>query len=563
MNKKKEIKNILLILFLIFLIPSFSFTESIDPVAKWAWGEEVGRVDFNHTLGDVRVFDGILSGKVWLENAEWVKLDPINGGVLNNNGDLSGSAWGENTGWVDFSDVAIDPNTGIFSGTAITENLGDISFSGDNIFVRTFWRGPSVRINGDNNKRFKGYAWSSNIGWISMNCSNTNSCRDIDYGVDVDSDGNVVGLAWSDHVGWLDFSYYNNAVLNSNTGKLQGEAQFLSAIAEEDDNWTGKISLSGLSPQYGPVLDFNSYKFDGFAWGSDVIGWIDFQTNYSVVTLDPFKFLFTANKGLSYEDRASYNGSVILKWTTKGADSCIASGGENTNWTATPGKPVGELVNATYTITNLKNDTLFTLTCMNSFGKKVKRDLNILVKPATPIVSIDSLNTNVAYNTPATLNWITENVSSCVASGDWSGRKAIGEQSETTGNLINPVNVFYLECFSDSPLDYSEPVIDNIQIDVEKLTLNFYPEQNPVPYGDKIKLYWDVEFANSCMASGNLPGFSGPVAFSDGKHEFEALAIEEKEGNNYSVSITCDGRLQTETQSIQFRVGKNPIYKEN
>jgi hypothetical protein len=46
-----------------------------------------------------------------------------------------------------------------------------------------------------------------------------------------------------------------------------------------------------------------------------------------------------------------------------------------------------------------------------------------------------------------------------------------------------------LECVSNFPVDYPDAVLDSIQVNVEKLTLDFYPEQNPVPYGDRIKLF--------------------------------------------------------------------------
>jgi hypothetical protein len=61
-----------------------------------------------------------------------------------------------------------------------------------------------------------------------------------------------------------------------------------------------------------------------------------------------------------------------------------------------------------------------------------------------------------------------------------------------------------------------------------------------------------------------LPGFSGQLTFSDGEHEFVTESPETEEGKAYFVSIMCEGQMsQTETKNIQFRVGKNPVYKEN
>src|SRR5690606_12033986 len=40
-----------------------------------------------------------------------------------------------------------------------------------------------------------GYAWSDNIGWISMNGSG--------YGISVSGSGTLSGYAWSDNIGWI------------------------------------------------------------------------------------------------------------------------------------------------------------------------------------------------------------------------------------------------------------------------------------------------------------------------------------------------------------------------
>ena len=89
-------------------------------------------------------------------------------------------------------------------------------------------------------KELKGYAWSSNIGWISMNCSNDNSCDKSDYKVILDEDtGNLTGYAWSSNVGWLQFGGLSdfpegngtqsiNARINPDTNEMEGWARFLS-----------------------------------------------------------------------------------------------------------------------------------------------------------------------------------------------------------------------------------------------------------------------------------------------------------------------------------------------
>jgi len=58
-----------------------------------------------------------------------------------------------------------------------------------------------------------GYAWSSNIGWISFNncTSATTGCSGFSYGVSMDPTNisgyyNLSGYAWSSNIGWISFT---------------------------------------------------------------------------------------------------------------------------------------------------------------------------------------------------------------------------------------------------------------------------------------------------------------------------------------------------------------------
>ena len=111
---------------------------TIDSTYHFAWGENIGFVDFKN----ITITDSTLSGSIYGENIGWVDLSTI---TNNNEGTLSGYAWGENIGWVDFSDVIIN-NNGIFTGQAYGENIGFITFNtNDNNKVLTDWRPLSSR----------------------------------------------------------------------------------------------------------------------------------------------------------------------------------------------------------------------------------------------------------------------------------------------------------------------------------------------------------------------------------------------------------------------------------
>lgn len=130
-----------------------------------------------------------------------------------------------------------------------------------------------------------GWAWSENIGWISFNCTDTASCATSDYGVNIDQlTGNFSGYAWSENIGWIDFapsSGYpeapNNGAKLEATGDVTGWAKALSA---DGNGWDGWIKMSG---SWSNGVKLSGSNFTGYAWGSDVIGWIEFNPAFGGV----------------------------------------------------------------------------------------------------------------------------------------------------------------------------------------------------------------------------------------------------------------------------------------
>ena len=168
-ERKIATKYFIFIVFLtLFLSGVFVFSGSpvfasstdgiIDSSDKYAWGENIGWLNFGTTEGNVHITDSALTGYAWAENIGWISLNCSNGSscspvdykVANDGeGTLSGYAWSENTGWINFN-----PTYG----------------------------GVTINSSGE----FLGYAWGENIGWIVFNCSTTSSCTTVDYKVKTD-----------------------------------------------------------------------------------------------------------------------------------------------------------------------------------------------------------------------------------------------------------------------------------------------------------------------------------------------------------------------------------------
>jgi hypothetical protein len=122
---------------------------NIDPMDKWAWGTNVGWINFAPPHGGVTVYSDHLEGYAWGENIGWIRLGSHDGGGahtyantaadnygVNNDGSgiLSGYAWGTTVGWINFDPanggVTVDMTSGEFDGYAWAQNIGWIHFNG-------------------------------------------------------------------------------------------------------------------------------------------------------------------------------------------------------------------------------------------------------------------------------------------------------------------------------------------------------------------------------------------------------------------------------------------------
>ena len=136
-----------------------------------------------------------------------------------------------------------------------------------------------------------GYAWSDNIGWIDLNCANSGVCASNPFGLSINSSGVLSGYAWSDNIGWVSA---NSADLSGCpsapcTATISGGtfSGWLKAIGADNNGWDGWISLNGTSPYAYGVTEAGTGGMSGYAWGSDVVGWLSFAnatTTYGTCT---------------------------------------------------------------------------------------------------------------------------------------------------------------------------------------------------------------------------------------------------------------------------------------
>ena len=138
---------------------------------------------------------------------------------------LDAWAWSSNIGWVDFREIKIDKDTGLLTGYAWSPNIGWIKFHDLSDYPSGGAKGGPAKINLTNGKV---------SGWVRA-CAGTVGGETPKYGADCRS-------------------------MNSRT-----------------DGWDGWIELSDDKQSDNRVhMDMKTGEVYGFAWGSNVIGWLKF-----------------------------------------------------------------------------------------------------------------------------------------------------------------------------------------------------------------------------------------------------------------------------------------------
>ena len=237
-----------------------------------------------------------------------------------------------------------------------------------------------------------GYAWSDTIGWISLSGSG--------YGFSIESDGTLSGYAWSDNIGWISAESSDLNGCPSGTcsarfsgGALSGWLKALSAESSQSGSWDGWVSLSGSG--YGPTL--SAGDFSGYAWGSDVVGWVDFSLAHSDFQQCAAAYSCHADDLYSCDAETGHEslyqscqfgclgsacvppptpsatltvrpslvlsgGTTSVSWTTENMASCHVTDSLGDSWSGTSGGPhaahVVTLVSFTLTCTGLDGSTV-------------------------------------------------------------------------------------------------------------------------------------------------------------------------------------------------------------
>lgn len=226
-----------------------------------------------------------------------------------------------------------------------------------------------------------------------------------------------------------------------------------------------------------------------------------------------------------------YDGETTLQWTTTDADSCVASGG----WSGS------KAVSGNETIQNLRASTTFTLNCSGPGGLANETVSVVVNDPPLPELTFNTSSQSVEYDGSITLVWSSNNTTSCTASGDWSGTKAVSG-TEAISNLQSD-SEFSLSCTGAGGAVF-DTITVSVADPVSEPQLSLTASQLTVDYDGSTTLQWNATNADSCSASGDWTG----VKSTSGSEVISNLQEDSEFG------LSCTGTGGTVSLSVNVTV---------
>ncbi len=224
----------------------------------------------------------------------------------------------------------------------------------------------------------------------------------------------------------------------------------------------------------------------------------------------------------------AYGAASTLTWSSTNATSCTASDA----WSGAKAVSGSQSTGALTTTPNT-----YTLTCTGT-GGTVAQSVTVTIPAPTLTFSISP--TTVAYVGASTLTWSSTNVTSCSASGAWSGSKAVSG-SQSTGAIITTPNTYTLTCTGPGgTVTRSATVTIPAPTATLQVRVNggaWTTTAQTIEPTDTINLQWGSTNASVCNASGfSTAGATSGIATS---------VTEPGSGNTTTYLVQCPGATGT------------------
>lgn len=225
--------------------------------------------------------------------------------------------------------------------------------------------------------------------------------------------------------------------------------------------------------------------------------------------------------------------SSTLSWSTTGATSCEASG----EWTGARGTSGSAVV--TPTSTGVKN---YALSCTGTGGTSTK-NVTVTVNTPAPTLTITPSPATITLGQSSTLSWSAADVTSCTASGEWSGTKAAAGSQTVTPTSAGTKN-FVLSCTGDGG-SVSKTASLVVNTPTPAPTVDIVATPTTIALGASTTLSWTSSDASSCSATG---------AWSGAKGTSGSTTITPSATGSFSYGLSCTGTGGTSSDSLSVTV---------
>lgn len=320
----------------------------------------------------------------------------------------------------------------------------------------------------DVSQRVSGYAWSDNIGWIDFWSSVSNIWGETGH------IGFFRDYAWSDNIGWiklnptLSFPGISKVNIRDDNGDGIGEVTgWIRACAGAENidcsgnvnpnsgRWDGWIKMDGV------FVDLETGKFSGFAWGSDVVGWISFNSEDSGsayeyhVQKEIINNLPINLKANGYTSGTTINSGeqATISWALEPEDAtkCYPSLGD-LNWPSQIININNQLPSGTYTTPFLSSNTTYQLKCVGILGWGME-SVNIgIVQPGFSLSLSTSTIKAIIFGKTLSANSSTTTIT-VNSTGGYTGQVQL---SVSSGMPFGATEIFNPPINPISPYDYTK-----------------------------------------------------------------------------------------------------------
>lgn len=288
--------------------------------------------------------------------------------------------------------------------------------------------------------------------------------------------------------------------------------------------WSGTKPTSG-SESTGTLSSVGTFSYTLSCSGP---GGVTSRTANVVVSAAPPAptVVLAANPAL-----VASGGTSTLTWSSTNATSCTASGG----WSGSKATSGSQLVGP------LATTSTFSLSCTGPGGTATAAATVTVSSPA-PTLSLTASPSSVVQGATSTLSWNASNATSCTASEDWSGNRAVSG-SESTPVLSQVRTYRYTLTCTGPGGSVTQSATVSVSASSQAPTVTITPSPSQVGVNGVATLTWTVANATSCTASG---GWSGSKNATNGAEVMAALL----QTTNFVLSCTGSGGTTAATAKV-------------